>query len=373
MSPPQDYVHLNTNQKNLIFCTGSIMKPIASQPDSPWKSVFDALRQPVCILDPEGRILNYNRAMADLLGQPAGSILGRSCCHLLHGQDGPPPDCPVKRLRKTLQPETLILDVKGRTRHLTADPLLDDRGNLAGVVHQVIDHPSDKPGNNRDAFQRLQRQVFRDREVESRRIHHSLSEAIIEPLSGLKIDLQSLARIEPEPFAEDVLAESIRTVDRIGREAGRLGETLRPPLLDDLGLLPALRFFADQQARQRRIAIEMHGRSDAERLEPHLEMACFQLLREVLGRFLSSCRTEAVSVSIETHPNHLEIRLIGSCPGGEPPAFPEGPLTGPDAGLTDFRETLDLVRGTLETRSLPDENVMFRILIPRDDENPGPP
>ena len=107
----------------------------------PWQSIFDSLSEAVCLLDLEGRILNYNRAMIELLKKPAEKILGFSCCQLVHGNLEPIPGCPVSRMRRSLRKETLVLSLNGRTLNLSADPFFDESGRLIGAVHIISEIP----------------------------------------------------------------------------------------------------------------------------------------------------------------------------------------------------------------------------------------
>ncbi len=104
-----------------------------------WQTTFDAMRDAVALLDPEGKILRCNLAMASLAGRPSGELVGQSCCQVFRDDASPHPDCPVARLRRTLRHETRTAVFGPTTVEITADPVLDAAGQLTGIVHVVSD------------------------------------------------------------------------------------------------------------------------------------------------------------------------------------------------------------------------------------------
>ncbi|HSO71506.1 MAG TPA: PAS domain-containing protein, partial [Thermodesulfobacteriota bacterium] len=163
----------------------------------PWQSIFDGLSEAVCLLDLEGRILNYNRSMIDLLKKPADKILGFSCCQLVHGNPEPIPGCPVRRMQQSLRKETLVLSLNGRTLNLSADPFFDESGRLIGAVHIISEIPqgpkveegfqkqsralegeSGELRSSRDRLRLLSRHLMEAQEAERRQIVRELEDEI---------------------------------------------------------------------------------------------------------------------------------------------------------------------------------------------------
>jgi len=104
-----------------------------------WHATFDAISDTVCLLDPEGRILRCNEAMAELLGKPFSEIIGHTCWELVHGAAEPIEGCPIARMRETCRRETLVLPRDDRWFNVSADPVLDEDGNLTGAVNIMTD------------------------------------------------------------------------------------------------------------------------------------------------------------------------------------------------------------------------------------------
>ncbi|MFC1869116.1 ATP-binding protein [Thermodesulfobacteriota bacterium] len=104
-----------------------------------WHTTFDAMRDAVCILDPEGKILRCNKAMSEFLGKPFTEILGQHCWEIVHSTSQPIEDCPVLLMRRTRKRETLVLQIKKRWFEVVADPVQDEHGNIIEAVHILSD------------------------------------------------------------------------------------------------------------------------------------------------------------------------------------------------------------------------------------------
>jgi len=104
-----------------------------------WHATFDAIGDAVFLTDLKGKILRCNEAMAKFLGKSFREIVGRTCWELVHGTSKPPEGCPVLYMQKSHRREMMVLPVDERYFDITADPLLDQEGNLIGAVHIMAD------------------------------------------------------------------------------------------------------------------------------------------------------------------------------------------------------------------------------------------
>lgn len=104
-----------------------------------WRTTFDAIKDAVCLLDPDGRILQCNQAMMNLTGRSFDTILEHPCWEILHGTSQPLKDCPFMRMKQTHQREEAILSVKQGWVKETVDPIVDESGTLIGGVHLSTD------------------------------------------------------------------------------------------------------------------------------------------------------------------------------------------------------------------------------------------
>jgi PAS domain S-box-containing protein len=104
-----------------------------------WRTTFDGISDMVCLLDPEGKILRCNNAMAGLLKKPFLEIIGRAHWEIVYGTTAPIQECPVMRMRETNRRQTAILPINDRWFNIAVDPLFDETGGLIGAVHIMSD------------------------------------------------------------------------------------------------------------------------------------------------------------------------------------------------------------------------------------------
>lgn len=104
-----------------------------------WQTTFDALSDPVCLLDADGVIKQCNRALTAYLRKSAGQIVGGQYWSVVHGASGPLEACPLVRARESLQRESMELVMDGRWMNITVDPIIDSSGTASGFVHVMSD------------------------------------------------------------------------------------------------------------------------------------------------------------------------------------------------------------------------------------------
>ena len=104
-----------------------------------WRDTFDAINEPIALLDNSGTLLRCNKALAKLAHKELHEILGKHYWEIIHGTAGPVADYPLERTKKTGKRETLVAPVKDRWYEVTADPFFDDRGTIMGAVHIMVD------------------------------------------------------------------------------------------------------------------------------------------------------------------------------------------------------------------------------------------
>ena len=104
-----------------------------------WRDSFNSLGDAVAVLDPEGRIVRANRAMAELTGMAPEEMIGRHCFEIVHHTSDPIAACPLVRMQRSLRRESLILPLGDRVVEAVVDPILDESGRLTGAVHVLSD------------------------------------------------------------------------------------------------------------------------------------------------------------------------------------------------------------------------------------------
>ena len=125
--------------KRKIRTRGQIPEDALMKPEHEWQKTFDGINDGICLLSVDQKIFRCNRSMATIFGRKREEMVGKYCFEVVHGTKEPVPDCPITRMRKSLMRETMDLERNGRRLEVTVDPMLDDAGELAGILHIVRD------------------------------------------------------------------------------------------------------------------------------------------------------------------------------------------------------------------------------------------
>jgi PAS domain S-box-containing protein len=104
-----------------------------------WQKTFDAMLDPVALLDENGTIQRCNRAFADLFGRDPVSATGEKCHRLLHHTDDHVPDCPLLRARASSRREKMELTLGRKIFLVVIDPIRGADGGIDGYVHILRD------------------------------------------------------------------------------------------------------------------------------------------------------------------------------------------------------------------------------------------
>ncbi len=104
-----------------------------------WESTFEAMSDSVCIIDNNGLVLQHNSATLKMFGLSETNINEKHCWELFHGLTEPPENCPVARMKKSRQRESIVFQQDDRWLEVYVDPILDHAGMLKGIVHVISD------------------------------------------------------------------------------------------------------------------------------------------------------------------------------------------------------------------------------------------
>jgi signal transduction histidine kinase len=200
------------------------------------------------------------------------------------------------------------------------------------------------------AEQQLSTRLLRAEEVERRRISLELHDQVGQELTALAMDLKLL---RPET-APSTVNRSLAAVDRLIDSVRDVTLTLRPPQLDDLGLLAALRSHVAHYVQPRGIAVHLDFDGvRVARLSSDLEAACFRIVQEALTNVLRHAEARNVWISLRHCGDELVLRLRDDGRGFDYAATLSALGEGRSLGLRNLLDRAQLVGGRLAIRSVP--------------------
>jgi signal transduction histidine kinase len=204
----------------------------------------------------------------------------------------------------------------------------------------------------REANQRLRvlsSRILEIQESERRAIARELHDEIGQVLTAVKIRLQS----QPGALGSGALAECVGIVDEALSRVRNLSLDLRPPQLDDLGLVPALRWYLARHGGGTEGGIGFVAEVPPVRLPAAVETACFRIAQEAVTNALRHAGAQRVWVELRQRGPELHLVVGDNGAGFDAAAARDGAAAGRSLGLLGMEERAALAGGRLALISAP--------------------
>jgi two-component system sensor histidine kinase DegS len=198
-------------------------------------------------------------------------------------------------------------------------------------------------------------------EEQARHIAHALHDDAGQLLASVHLALQRIERRLPSEGSGD-LRDARQFLKQMEDHLRTLSHELRPTLLDDLGLLPALEFLAQSVSARSGIPIRVNG-VRLRRLPTRVETALYRIVQEALRNAAKHSQARHVNVGIEVAERRVRCSIRDDGRGFDAGAALDG--KGPRGlGMIGMRERLDALGGNLVIRSTPGRGTELRITVP---------
>jgi PAS domain S-box-containing protein len=209
----------------------------------------------------------------------------------------------------------------------------------------------------------LSRQLFHIQEEERRHLARELHDEIGQTLTAAKINLKIIA---PDVPANVVgrLDDSIQLLDRLLRQVRQLSLDLRPPLLDELGLVPTLRWLVDQQGQRAQLRATFTANINGLEIDPAVQTTCFRVAQEAITNIIRHSGAKSVAVQLRREAERLWLSVRDDGAGFDPSVIQKGAGQHSSLGLVSMKERTLLVRGGFEVHSVPGQGTEIRAWFP---------
>lgn len=216
------------------------------------------------------------------------------------------------------------------------------------------------------ASQMFSRKLIEAQEEERRRIALELHDQIGQVLTVVKINLTSVLRLCPAPEAARYIKDNTDLVDEALRLVRDLSIDLRPLLLDDLGLVTALRWYVERYAERTGVMADFRVElpSNDDRFSRDIETACFRIVQEALTNIGRHARTKQVSIQLTGDKSDLFLRVKDGGIGFDLNLLPTRPPRAATLGLLGMQERARAVGGTIEIDSALSKGTEIRVRFP---------
>jgi signal transduction histidine kinase len=204
-------------------------------------------------------------------------------------------------------------------------------------------------------------------ENEIKRIAHAVHDEAGQLVVAARLAVSEVAH-DLSPSLQARLQDVGTILDQVEKQLRRLSHELRPTILDDLGLVPALQFLADGVSKRTKLTIRVESSLEGRHAAADVETALYRVVQEALTNVTkhSSAKNVDIQLTRDTGTLHCKVRDDG-VGFNVPEVFSRKGQKG--LGLVGIRERLSAVGGMVEINSAPGQGTELRIKIPMEKEN----
>jgi len=334
-----------------------------------YRELFENAHDAIIIQDLEGKILMTNAAGLKLGGYAEEEMIGRN-------------------VREFLTPAGM--DVAKQVKHRLLQGEVIDRAydqqfkkNDGSLAHVKLTTSLIVSGRRPQGFQHIARDV-----TEEKRLEENLRFYLQEAARAQEEERKRIARDLHDETAQELVALS-RELDKLAIRYGRRGKNsteqirelqngvgkvldgvrrfsqdLRPSVLDDLGLIPALQWLATDTEKRFGIEVRMDIIGDEYRMSPEAELLLFRIAQEALRNVWRHSSASQACLTMEFNEGTVKLCVRDNGKGFEIPERAGDLAKQGKLGLAGMQERARLLGGTLELESRPGEGACISVEMP---------
>jgi signal transduction histidine kinase len=228
------------------------------------------------------------------------------------------------------------------------------------LVVGLIGSLADRLQSQRTLLRRFSRQLVEVQEVERRHLARELHDEIGQALTAAKINLQS-AIAGASAAASAKLEDATAILDRLLGQVRQISLNLRPSILDDLGLVPALRSLLDERGRRTSVVTHFSVENVPGKLDPEIQTTCFRIAQEAITNAMRHAAATEIEVDLRCENGKLRLLIRDNGGGFDVEAIREQTA---GLGLIGITERAALVSGRARVISSPGMGTTIAVVLP---------
>jgi PAS domain S-box-containing protein len=331
--------------------------------DQPYRVVLEAINDGAATLDHTGTVLYANSRFAEILGVSEGNLIGTT----LQSYVSPATfeklqDLIAQGLTSNARGEVTLESSEGRPRlvRLALKPMRNaEQENVCLVATELTElvEANEALRSNEESLRQLSARLLKLQDEERRHIARDLHD-----ITGQKLAAQSMALAKVlnrkaaglDQESQHLLVECVTLSNQVSDEIRTLSYLLHPPLLDELGLSSAVRWYAEGYERRTGIKVEVKIPLDFGRLSPDVEVALFRVIQESLSNVQRYSESPRAYVRLKrSSSDEIQVQIGDFGKGIHPATLNTSTHTAAPigVGIQGMRERMRQLGGKLEITS----------------------
>jgi PAS domain S-box-containing protein len=328
------------------------------------QALFDTAIDTTLFVDSEGRFVDANPAASALLGYTREELLDLTLADICQAADR------MKMMDAfraglaagTASEEVVIRRKDASTRTIECRVV----ANVLPNLHVEMMHDITARKEAERSLEQLSGRLLRLQDDERRRIARQLHDTTGQSLTALRLNLSRISRspAASDPAVKEAIDESIALTEQSIAEVRTLSYVLHPPMIDEIGLIPSLRWYARGFEERTGIAVTLEVPDDLQRLPREVETAIFRIVQEALTNIQRHSGSTVARIRLERGPDNVKLEVEDE--GRGIPADlrdHEDVLAASGVGIAGIRQRIRELGGRMEIRSK-DQGMRMVVTIP---------
>jgi len=337
--------------------------------ENKFRSLFESARDAIWINDNGGTIQTANNAAALLTGYSVEELRGMNIASLLDTKsqhkyvrimdrllNSKPVFLPYELSLKRRDGSEIICMISTNVISGSSDPT-----SFQSIVRDVTEEKQQYE-TARFYLQEITKAQEEERRRISRELHDSTAQnliALLHQIDNLLADRTNLPVKEAK-----ALWSFHEQIKNILEEVRRFSRDLRPSIIDDLGLVPALEWLCSELNREYGIDVAIKVSGEEQRLAPETELLFFRIAQEALNNTVKHAHTSEAKITVKSMAKTIRLTISDNGTGFKPPSNLESLTHLGKLGLAGMQERVQLLNGTLKIDSKPDKGTVITVDAP---------
>jgi PAS domain S-box-containing protein len=338
-----------------------------------YRRLFETAQDGILILNAgTGQIDDVNPFLTDMLGYTREQLLGNKLWEIGPFKDTKASKSEFRELQREayVRYEDLPLetsDGKSINVEFVSNVYQVNGGKVIQCNIRDITKRKQTEGKLQESRRRLQvlsRRLVAVQETERRHLARELHDEIGQALTVAEMNLQALLASPGIAALAPRLQQSLEVIEHVQEQVHDISLNLRPSMLDDLGLEPALRWYTKRQAALAGLQAEVRADPLAQRLDPMIETECFRVAQEALTNVVKHAKARTVTVELSQNDEQLHLSVCDDGVGFDVAGLREQAVGGASLGLLSMEERATLAGGGLQYHSAPGQGTEVHAWFP---------
>lgn len=342
-------------------------KPLQDGAAARFAGLLDSAMDAIITVDEEQHIVLYNQAAEKIFGWPTAQMMGQPLTRLIPERFQTAHGNHVKRFGSTgvtsrrMGSGPVLFGQRASGEEFPMEASISQLETVEGKLFTVILRDVTERVRAQEELGAFASEAHAIREGEKTRIARELHDELAQSLTALKMDTIWIRDSLPDgtQAARSKLDEMLALLDTTVAATRRIASDLRPLLLDDLGVVPAIEWLVHNFSQRTGVACTLSLDEAVDLHEPYAT-AVFRIVQESLANVAKHARASQVEVHIAQTSTAVTLRVVDNGQGFSPAA----PRKANSLGLMGLRERAHLLKGSVNIDSEPGRGTRIDVRIP---------